>query len=183
MHIEVKLPLTKAFVKSLRVGDVLYLKGDVYTCRDAGHKLIRETLDRGEKFPLDWTNQLVYYAGPCPAHPGEVFNSNGPTTAARMDPFVEMMFQLGALGFIGKGDRAPYVAELCKKYGGVSLLGVGGASAINADKVTAAELVMYPELGTEAIKRVTFNGFRVIVGIDSEGQVLQQQEVPKYKQG
>lgn len=100
-----------------------------------------------------------------------------------MDPFVEMMFQLGALGFIGKGDRAPYVAELCKKYGGVSLLGVGGASAINADKVTAAELVMYPELGTEAIKRVTFDGFRVIVGIDSEGQVLQQQEVPKYKQG
>ncbi len=180
---EVKLPLTKEFVKQLKVGDVLYLTGYVYTCRDAGHKLIQEAIERGDEHPspVDWTNQLIYYAGPCPAPPGKVFNSNGPTTAARMDPFVEMMFKLGAVAMLGKGDRDPHVAELCKQYGCVSLLGVGGASAINADKVKSAEVIAYEDLGTEAIKKLYFDRFRVIVGIDTEGRVLQNEEVPKYK--
>ncbi|MDY4594702.1 MAG: fumarate hydratase [[Pasteurella] aerogenes] len=78
-------------------------------------------------------------------------------------------FLLETVERVGGNPCPPYIIGM----------GVGGASAINADKVTAAELVMYPELGTEAIKRVTFDGFRVIVGIDSEGQVLQQQEVLK----
>lgn len=82
---------------------------------------------------------------------------------------------------LGKGDRAPYVADLCKKYGGVSLLGVGGASAINAARIKSAEVVLYPELGTESIKKLYFDRFRVIVGIDTEGNVLQKQEVAKYK--
>ena len=178
---EVTLPLTKEFVKTLKVGDVLYLTGYVYTCRDAAHKLIQEALLRGEKSPVDWTNQLIYYAGPCPAPPGKVFNSNGPTTAARMDPFVEMMFKQGAIAMLGKGDRAPYVADLCKQYGGVSLLGVGGASAINAANIKSAEIVAYPELGTESIKKLYFERYRVIVGIDTEGNILQKQEVPKYR--
>lgn len=178
---EVTLPLTKEFVKTLKVGDVLYLTGYVYTCRDAGHKRIQEALARGEQSPVDWTNQLIYYAGPCPAPPGKVFNSNGPTTAARMDPFVEMMFQQGAVAMLGKGDRAPYVAELCKKYGGVSLLGVGGASAINAQKIKSAEIVAYADLGTESIKKLYFDRYRVIVGIDTEGNVLQKQEVAEYR--
>lgn len=178
---EVTLPLTKEFVKTLKVGDVLYLTGYVYTCRDAAHKRIQEALERGEASPVDWTNQLIYYAGPCPAPPGEIFNSNGPTTAARMDPFVEMMFQQGAVAMLGKGDRAPYVAELCKKYGGVSLLGVGGASAINADKIKSAEIVAYGDLGTESIKKLYFDRYRVIVGIDTNGNVLQKQEVAKYR--
>lgn len=89
MERDVQLPLTKEFVKQLKVGDVLYLTGYVYTCRDAAHKRIKDLLEAGEESPLDWTNQLVYYAGPCPPQPGQVFNSNGPTTAARMDPFVE----------------------------------------------------------------------------------------------
>lgn len=180
---EIQLPLTKEFLKTLKVGDVLYLTGNVYTCRDAGHKLIREALDRGESSPVDWTNQLVYYAGPCPAPPGKVLNSNGPTTATRMDPYVEMMFQLGAVATLGKGCREPYVADLCKQYGCVSLLGVGGASAINAARIKEAEIVAYGELGTESIKRLYFDRFRVIVGIDTNGNVLQDQEIPKYKRG
>ncbi|HIC4162371.1 TPA: fumarate hydratase C-terminal domain-containing protein, partial [Salmonella enterica] len=125
-------------------------------------------------------NQTIYYAGPCPARPGLPIGSNGPTTAARMDPFVEMMFQQGATAFLGKGDRADYVAELCKKYGGVSLLGIGGASAINTKHVKSVEIVAYEELGTESIKKLYFDRYRVIVGIDSEGNTLQKQEVPKY---
>jgi fumarate hydratase subunit beta len=181
MEMELMLPLTKEKAKTLRVGDVLYLSGYVYTCRDAAHKLIEEALERGEESPIDWKDQLVYYAGPCPAPPGMIFSSNGPTTASRMDPFVEMMFKLGVTSMLGKGTRADYVADLCKKYGGVSLLGIGGASAINTERIKSAEIVAYPDLGTESIKKLYFDRYRVIVGIDSEGNVLHKQEVEKYK--
>ncbi len=181
MEMEITLPLTKEKAKTLKAGDILYLTGYVYTCRDAAHKLIEEALAKGEKSPIDWQDQTVYYAGPCPARPGMVFGSNGPTTASRMDPFVEMMFQQGMVAMLGKGDRADYVADLCKKYGGVSLLGVGGASAVNAARVKSVEIVAYPELGTESIKKLHFDRYRVIVGTDTEGNVLQKQEVPKYR--
>lgn len=178
---ELQLPLTKEQVKTLKVGDVAYLTGYIYTSRDAAHKKIQEALERGEKSPVDWQDQVVYYAGPCPAKPGKIFGSNGPTTAARMDPFVEMMFQQGMVAMLGKGYRADYVADLCKKYGGVSFLGIGGASAINADRVKSVEIVAYGDLGTESIKKLYFDRYRVIVGIDTEGNVLHKQEVPKYK--
>ncbi len=177
---ELTLPLTKEKAKTLKVGDILFLTGFAYTCRDAAHKKIEVALSNGEKSPVDIQNQTIYYAGPCPARPGLPIGSNGPTTAARMDPFVEMMFQQGATAFLGKGDRADYVAELCKKYGGVSLLGIGGASAINTKHVKSVEIVAYEELGTESIKKLYFDRYRVIVGIDSEGNTLQKQEVPKY---
>ncbi|EEG4949091.1 TRZ/ATZ family protein [Salmonella enterica] len=177
---ELTLPLTKEKAKTLKVGDILFLTGFAYTCRDAAHKKIEVALSNGEKSPVDFQNQMIYYAGPCPARPGLPIGSNGPTTAARMDPFVEMMFQQGATAFLGKGDRADYVAELCKKYGGVSLLGIGGASAINTKHVKSVEIVAYEELGTESIKKLYFDRYRVIVGIDSEGNTLQKQEVPKY---
>ncbi|CDG06897.1 TPA_asm: TRZ/ATZ family protein [Salmonella enterica subsp. enterica serovar Typhimurium] len=177
---ELTLPLTKEKAKTLKVGDILFLTGFAYTCRDAAHKKIEVALSNGEKSPVDFQNQTIYYAGPCPTRPGLPIGSNGPTTAARMDPFVEMMFQQGATAFLGKGDRADYVAELCKKYGGVSLLGIGGASAINTKHVKSVEIVAYEELGTESIKKLYFDRYRVIVGIDSEGNTLQKQEVPKY---
>ncbi|EFP1374882.1 fumarate hydratase C-terminal domain-containing protein [Salmonella enterica] len=177
---ELTLPLTKEKAKTLKVGDILFLTGFAYTCRDAAHKKIEVALSNGEKSPVYFQNQTIYYAGPCPARPGLPIGSNGPTTAARMDPFVEMMFQQGATAFLGKGDRADYVAELCKKYGGVSLLGIGGASAINTKHVKSVEIVAYEELGTESIKKLYFDRYRVIVGIDSEGNTLQKQEVPKY---
>ncbi|EDO4134411.1 TRZ/ATZ family protein [Salmonella enterica subsp. enterica serovar Typhimurium] len=177
---ELTLPLTKEKAKTLKVGDILFLTGFAYTCRDAAHKKIEVALSNGEKSPVDFQNQTIYYAGPSPARPGLPIGSNGPTTAARMDPFVEMMFQQGATAFLGKGDRADYVAELCKKYGGVSLLGIGGASAINTKHVKSVEIVAYEELGTESIKKLYFDRYRVIVGIDSEGNTLQKQEVPKY---
>ncbi|KUB27957.1 fumarate hydratase [Salmonella enterica subsp. enterica serovar London] len=177
---ELTLPLTKEKAKTLKVGDILFLTGFAYTCRDAAHKKIEVALSNGEKSPVGFQNQTIYYAGPCPARPGLPIGSNGPTTAARMDPFVEMMFQQGATAFLGKGDRADYVAELCKKYGGVSLLGIGGASAINTKHVKSVEIVAYEELGTESIKKLYFDRYRVIVGIDSEGNTLQKQEVPKY---
>ncbi|MDI8010821.1 fumarate hydratase C-terminal domain-containing protein, partial [Salmonella enterica subsp. enterica serovar Montevideo] len=97
---ELTLPLTKEKAKTLKVGDILFLTGFAYTCRDAAHKKIEVALSNGEKSPVDFQNQTIYYAGPCPARPGLPIGSNGPTTAARMDPFVEMMFQQGATAFL-----------------------------------------------------------------------------------
>ncbi|WP_227652947.1 fumarate hydratase C-terminal domain-containing protein, partial [Klebsiella pneumoniae] len=160
---ELTLPLTKEIAKTLKVGDIIYLTGFVYTCRDAAHKKIEIALKHGEKPPVDLKNQIIYYAGPCPARPGLPIGSNGPTTAARMDPFVEMMFQQGVTAFLGKGDRADYVADLCKKYGGVSLLGIGGASAINTKHVKSVEILAYGELGTESIKKMKIYVIKIAV--------------------
>ena len=178
---ELTLPLTKEKVKGLKVGDVISLTGYLYTCRDAGHKLIEEALARGEKPPVDLQDQTIYYAGPCPARLGLALGPNAPTTAARMDPFVEMMFQQGVVAFLGKGTRADYVADLCKQYGGVSFLGIGVASALNTQHVKSAESVAYVDMGPESIKKLYVDGYRVIVGIDSNGDVLDKQEVPKYR--
>ncbi len=79
---ELTLPLTKEIAKTLKVGDIIYLTGFVYTCRDAAHKKIEIALKHGEKPPVDLKNQIIYYAGPCPARPGLPIGSNGPTTAA-----------------------------------------------------------------------------------------------------
>jgi fumarate hydratase subunit beta len=178
---ELSLPLTKEAVQSLKIGDIVYLSGPILTCRDAAHKRIQDSLTAGNPLPVDLKDQTIYYAGPCPAREGLALGSNGPTTAARMDPFVEMMFQQGVIAFLGKGTRADYVADLCKQYGGVSFLGIGGTSAINTRNVKAAEVIAYGELGPESIKRLQFDRYRVIVGIDAQGNVLDKQEIPKYK--
>jgi len=178
---ELSLPLTKEKVKTLKIGDVVYLTGYAYTCRDAAHKRIQTALQKGEKSPIDWTDQTIFYAGPCPTKPGKTTGSIGPTTSARMDPFAEMMFQQGLVAMIGKGKRADFIPDLCKKYGGVYLLGIGGASAINTQQIKSIEVVEYEDLGTESIKKLYFDRFRVIVGIDTTGDVLYEREIQKYK--
>jgi len=98
-----------------------------------------------------------------------------------MDCFVEMTFELGMLGMIGKGERSPFVPGLCKKYGGVYLLSIGGASALISKQVKCCEVVAWEDLGTESIKRLTVERLRLIVGIDSQGQVFQDREIAKYR--
>ena len=107
--------------------------------------------------------------------------SIAPTTSMRMDHFVEMTFQLGMNAMIGKGDRADYVADLCKKYGGLYLLSIGGASAMISEQVKTCDVVAYDDLGTESIKRLRVENLRVIVGIDTNGNVFQDREIAKYK--
>ena len=81
----VNLPLTEEKAKMLRAGDTVYLTGEVYTSRDAGHKRMVELLEKGEKLPFDPENATIYYVGPSPAKPGQVIGSAGPTTSGRMD--------------------------------------------------------------------------------------------------
>jgi fumarate hydratase subunit beta len=179
--LQLKMPLSKEDIKNLRIGDTFELSGDIITGRDAAHKRIRDTLAKGEPLPMDFNGQIVFYAGPCPPKPGKAIGSVAPTTSMRMDAFVEMTFQVGMIGMIGKGERSDYVPELCKKYGGLYLLSIGGASALISNQVVASEVVAYEDLGTESIKRLTVEKLRLIVGIDTKGGVFHTEQRNKYK--
>lgn len=177
----IRTPLTKADMAAFSAGDVLELTGDVYTARDAAHKRMQAALAAGKPQPVDFTNQFIFYAGPCPTRPGRTMGSIAPTTSMRMDSFVEMTFQLGMLGMIGKGDRSDFVPGLCKQYGGVYLLSIGGASALISDQVKTCDVVAYGDLGTESVKRLGVENLRLIVGIDARGRVFQDEQIAKYK--
>lgn len=179
--ISLRTPLTKDDIRELNIGDVLELTGTIFTARDAAHKRMQAALAEGKPQPIDFKDQFIFYAGPCPTKPGRTMGSIAPTTSMRMDSFVEMTFQLGILGMIGKGDRSDFVPGLCKKYGGVYLLSIGGASAMISDQVKTCEVVAYEDLGTESIKRLGVEKLRLIVGIDTKGRVFQTEEIAKYR--
>ncbi len=179
--IELKMPITKDDVIKLKCGDIIEITGTIYTARDAAHQKMKETLENGREMPVDFLNQFVFYAGPCPTKPGRVIGSVAPTTSIRMDGYVEMMFKQGLLGTIGKGGRTSEVAELCKKYRGVYLLSFGGAAAIISNDIKKMEVVAYDELGTESIKKLEVEKLKLIVGIDSTGKVFQDEQIAKYK--
>ncbi|MCI7223238.1 MAG: FumA C-terminus/TtdB family hydratase beta subunit [Fusobacterium gastrosuis] len=179
--IELKTPLKKEDIKKLKIGDIVELTGTIYTARDAAHKRMKNAFENNLEQPIDFSGQLIFYAGPCPVKPGRTMGSIAPTTSMRMDSYVEMTFKLGMLGMIGKGDRADYVSELCKKYEGVYFLSIGGASAMISDQVKKCDVVAYEDLGTESIKRLEVEKLRLIVGIDSEGRVFQKEEIKKYR--
>jgi fumarate hydratase subunit beta len=179
--IQLKTPLTKEDIRDLKIGDILELTGTIYTARDAAHKRLEIAWKEKKPLPVDMTNRFIFYAGPCPAKPGHPVGSIAPTTSMRMDSFVEMTFALGMLGMIGKGDRSDFVPPLCKKYGGVYLLSIGGASALISRQVKSYEVVAYDDLGTESIKKLEVEKLRLIVGIDTQGRVFQIREIQKYK--
>lgn len=178
---KVTLPLTKEELKKYEIGDVLYLTGYIYTARDAAHKRFQQLVEEGKPLPVDLKGQIIFYAGPCPTKPGRTMGSIAPTTSMRMDGFVKMTFEQGIVAMIGKGDRSDYVAELCREYGGAYLLSIGGASAMISNQVKTCEVVAYEDLGTESVKKLYVEDLRVIVGIDTKGQVFQKREIEKYK--
>ncbi|MDR2521528.1 MAG: fumarate hydratase C-terminal domain-containing protein [Spirochaetaceae bacterium] len=174
-------PLTKDAAHELRAGDIVELTGEVFTARDAAHKRIAQTCQAGSPPPLDLSGQVLFYAGPCPAPPGRVIGPIAATTSARMDGFLEMMYRYGLAATIGKGERGDAAARLCKQYGGVYFLSVGGAAALTTRHIRGCSLAAYDDLGTEAIRKLTVENLRLIVGIDSAGHVFQPEEIRKYR--
>ena len=179
--IELQTPLTKEKIENLKIGDIVELTGTIYTARDAAHKRIKIALEEGKEPPIDFKNQLIFYAGPCPVKPGRTMGSIAPTTSMRMDSYVEMTFQLGMLGMIGKGDRSDYVPEICKKYKGIYFLSIGGASALISNQVKKCDIIAYEDLGAEAIFKLHVEEFPLIVIIDSHGNNLYEIAREKYK--
>ena len=176
----VNLPLTEEKARQLRCGDTVYLTGEVYTSRDAGHKRMVELLSRGEDLPFDPQNATIYYVGPSPARPGQVIGSAGPTTSGRMDAYAPRLLCVGARGMIGKGARSPEVVEAMKRYSGVYFGAIGGAGALLAKCIKKAELIAWEDLQSEALRKLWVENMPLVVVIDCEGNDLYEQGRAEY---
>lgn len=152
-------------IKSLKIGDNILLTGDIYTARDAAHKRIVEYFKEYDKLPFDLNNKIIFYAGPCPAKPGEAIGPVGPTTSFRMDKFSEFMYSKGVIATIGKGERSKDTEETILKYGGKYFTAQGGIACLLAGCVKKSELVCFEELGTEAVRKLYVEKFPVRVEI------------------
>jgi fumarate hydratase subunit beta len=156
-------PLTPETIKTLHAGDRVLLSGTIYTGRDAAHKRLITLLNNNEPLPFDVRGQAIYYAGPCPAPPGRVIGSVGPTTSLRMDAYAPRLIEYGLKVMIGKGTRNAEVTDAIKRYTGLYLSAIGGAGALYATCVTEAELIAFPDLGPEAIYKLTVKDMPLIV--------------------
>ena len=174
--IRLETPLTEKKVRSLKAGDTVLISGTLYTARDAAHARLIDTLEAGEEMPFEVDGQIIYYVGPCPAKPNRPIGSAGPTTSYRMDPFAPKLIKEGLRGMIGKGYRNEEVIESMKKEGAVYFGAIGGAAALIAQRIKAAEVIAYDELGTEAVRRLEVEELPVIVVIDSAGNSLYERE-------
>jgi fumarate hydratase class I len=153
------------------VATALRLSGDIIVARDIAHARLKERLDAGEDLPDYFKNHIVYYAGPAKTPPGYPAGSFGPTTAARMDPYVPIFQARGAsMVMLAKGNRTRVVTDSCKRYGGFYLGSIGGPAArLGKECITAMELIEYPELGMEAIYRITVKDFPAFILVDDKG--------------
>lgn len=179
--IRVTAPFTEETSRKLKAGDSVLISGTIISARDAAHKAMTEALARGEKLPVDWQDQVVYYLGPTPAKPGDPIGSCGPTTAGRMDAYTPTMLDQGIKGMIGKGSRTQEVIDAMKKHGVTYFAAVGGAAALIAKSVKKYEVLAYPELGPEAVARLTVEDFPAIVVIDSEGNNFYEMGQAPYR--
>jgi fumarate hydratase subunit beta len=178
--IRITTPLTDDVVKTLHAGDSVFITGIIYTARDAAHKRLVDLLDEGKPLPVDLTGHLVYYVGPSPARPGKPIGSAGPTTSGRMNAYAPRLLAIGSKGMIGKGEMNAKVAEALQKYCGVYMVAVGGAAALIAKSIKANETVAWPELGAEAIAKLTVVDFPAIVAQDCHGGNIYQEGITKY---
>lgn len=172
MEYRINVPADNDELKKLRAGDSVLLSGTVYTARDAAHKRICECLDRGEEPPFDLNGSAVYYVGPTPEHEGCCIGSAGPTTSGRMDAYSPRLLDAGLKIMIGKGGRSDEVVRSMIRNGAVYLAAIGGAGALMAASVEASELVCWPDLGCEAVRRLRVKDMPLTVAIDSEGNDL-----------
>ncbi|MFW5996230.1 MAG: Fe-S-containing hydro-lyase [Halanaerobiaceae bacterium] len=173
-------PLIQEDIDSLTAGDRVKLSGEIYTARDAAHARMVKTLKAGKNLPFNLQGQVIYYVGPSPAPPGRVIGSAGPTTSYRMDPYTPQLLEEGLKGMIGKGARSKEIREAMIKYGAIYFAAVGGAAALIAESISTVEIVAYPDLGTEAVRRLEVEDLPLIVINDTQGNDLYSQGANKY---
>ena len=166
-------------ISKIKQGDEVYLSGTIYTARDAAHKKIKELLDTGKPLPFDLNGACIYYAGPTPEPPGRPIGSCGPTTSSRMDVFTPLLMDNGLIAMIGKGPRNGDVIQAIKKHSGIYFCAIGGAGALAALAVKSFEVIAFPELGCESIKKLEIENFPLLCGIDSEGESIFDKGVTK----
>ena len=180
METALKVPASREELRELRAGDYVYLTGTIYTARDAAHQRLYESLTRGESIPLPLDGTILYYLGPTPAREGQAIGSAGPTTSGRMDKYTPLLLKKGLCGMIGKGKRTEEVRKAIMEQGAVYFAAVGGAGALLSKCIRKSEVIAYPDLGTEAIRRLTVERLPVIVIMDSRGNNLYETAVHAY---
>ncbi|MEK7449945.1 MAG: Fe-S-containing hydro-lyase [Planctomycetota bacterium] len=186
LTVSLSAPLTDETLAGLKIGAKVKLSGVIYTARDAAHQRLVEEINQAEKnnrpaqIPFDLKGQIIYYVGPTPAKPGEVIGSAGPTTSCRMDVYTPTLLAAGLKATIGKGSRSKVVIEAMKKYRAVYFVAVGGAGVLLARCIKKAEVIAYPDLGPEAIRRLEVFDFPLTVANDIYGNDLFQEGVKKY---
>jgi fumarate hydratase class I len=147
------------------------LNGPMVVARDIAHAKIKDALDRGEPMPQYLRDYCVYYAGPAKTPEGLASGSFGPTTAGRMDSYVDQ-FQAadGSFVMLAKGNRSKAVTDACQKYGGFYLGSIGGPAArLAQDCITKVEVLEFPELGMEAVWKIEVRDFPAFIVVDDKG--------------
>lgn len=177
----IRAPLCREEIDSLRAGDSVLLSGVIYTGRDAAHKRMCAMIGRGEVLPIDICGQVIYYAGPCPAKPGDTIGACGPTTSSRMDDYAPALCGLGLKGMIGKGPRNDAVKASVIENGCVYFAATGGAGALIASCVKSARVVAFEDLGTEAIRELYVEDMPLIVAMDPFGGDLYTEGPARYR--
>ena len=183
INIDLNRPMAEVLAEldKYPVSTRLSLKGTIIVGRDIAHAKIKERLDNGEEMPQYLKDHPIYYAGPAKKPEGYASGSFGPTTAGRMDSYVDQ-FQAagGSMIMIAKGNRSQQVTDACHKHGGFYLGSIGGPAAILAqNSIKSVELVEYPELGMEAIWKIEVENFPAFILVDNKGNDFFKQIKPR----
>lgn len=181
MERHIQVPVTREDAITLKAGDYVYLTGTIYTARDAAHKRMQESLDKGEELPFTIKGNVIYYMGPSPARENRPIGSAGPTTSSRMDRYTPALLDLGLGAMIGKGKRSQNVIDAIVRNKAVYFAAIGGAGAILSKCILSSEIVAYEDLGTEAVRCLKIKDFPVVVVIDAEGNNLYETAVLEYR--
>jgi fumarate hydratase class I len=173
VSIDLNSPMTEILAQLSKhpVTTQLSLTGSMIVARDIAHAKLKERLDRGEGLPQYFKDHPVYYAGPAKTPKGMASGSFGPTTAGRMDSYVDLFqSQGGSMVMVAKGNRSQQVTDACKKHGGFYLGSIGGPAAVLAEEnIKKVELLEYPDLGMEAIWKIEVQNFPAFILVDDKG--------------
>lgn len=176
--------ITRDDIASWQPGETLLLSGKLLTGRDAAHKRLVESLNKGEPLPkgVDLKDRFIYYVGPVDAVRDEAVGPAGPTTATRMDKFTDLILEkTGLIGMIGKAERGPAAIDSIRRHGAVYLIATGGAAYLVSRAIRSAKVIAYPELGMEAIHEFIVEEMPVTVAVDSRGHSIHQTGPAEWK--
>jgi len=165
---EIYLPLTDSMVNKFKIGQEVLLTGTIYTARDIAHRILVDLIKKNKQLPFSLKNQVIYYCGPTPKSPGNIFGACGPTTSSRMDIYTPTLLKSGLKGMIGKGPRAKYVEDAIREFNAVYFITYFGAAAYLTKFIKSAKVIAFKNLGPEAIFQLVVEKFPVIVFLNSK---------------
>ena len=182
VHLNINMPMAdlRARLSELPVTTRLSLTGTLIVARDIAHAKLLERVESGQGLPDYAKNHIIYYAGPAKTPTGYASGSFGPTTAGRMDAYVDRFMEAGgSFVTLAKGNRSKAVTKACKKHGGFYLGSIGGPAAILAQNcIKKVDVLEYPELGMEAVWKIEVENFPAFVVVDDKGSDFFSKWIP-----